>query len=76
MKNAESYKTSGASILFNDSQLAGVNLLDEAVRLFENGERDRMASAVAAMRYKKSRSAADLITDEILELINIRESSS
>jgi len=50
-------------------------LLAEVVKLFESGQRDKMISAVSAMRDKQKRSAADLITDEILKLINISGST-
>jgi len=70
-KNAESFRTNGASIVFDDSHLSETNLLAEVVKLFESGQRDKMISAVSAMRDKQKRSAADLITDEILKLINI-----
>jgi len=75
-KNAAVFKECGAAVIFDDSELDKMNLLGETVRLFEKGERDRMAQATARLRDKRSRSAADLIVDEIFQLINIRRSTS
>lgn len=74
-KNAESFRTNGASLVFDDSRLPETNLLSEAIKLFESSGRDKMISAVSAMRDKQMRNAADLIADEILKLINIPEST-
>ncbi len=75
-KNAESFKSGGASITFDDSQLGEISLLDQAVSLFENGRHVQMTAAAIAIRDKKNKNAADLITDEILKLIDIPGSSS
>ncbi len=75
-KNAESFKSGGASIIFDDSQLGEISLLDQAVSLFENRRQVQMTAAAIAIRDKKNKNAADLITDEILKLIDIPGSSA
>jgi UDP-N-acetylglucosamine--N-acetylmuramyl-(pentapeptide) pyrophosphoryl-undecaprenol N-acetylglucosamine transferase len=74
-KNAESFVNSGASVMYDDSKLTNIALLSEAARLFDNGENDKMASACNAMRSKRDKSAVDMITDEILKLLNIGSAS-
>jgi UDP-N-acetylglucosamine--N-acetylmuramyl-(pentapeptide) pyrophosphoryl-undecaprenol N-acetylglucosamine transferase len=68
-KNAEYFVESGAAVLFDDSQLDKVDLLNESIKLFEGGHFAIMAKAVDSMRRKRKKPAADMIVDEILSLI-------
>lgn len=75
-KNAEHFVENGAAVVFNDSELANVNLLGEVVQLIESGRYREMAKAVDTMRGRRKKPAADMIVDEILELISFKRSGS
>jgi UDP-N-acetylglucosamine--N-acetylmuramyl-(pentapeptide) pyrophosphoryl-undecaprenol N-acetylglucosamine transferase len=75
-KNAASFSSSGAAIIFEDSQLGQIDLLSEAVGLFASGKIAAMTAAVEALRSRRKKPAVDIIADEILELINIKRSAS
>jgi UDP-N-acetylglucosamine--N-acetylmuramyl-(pentapeptide) pyrophosphoryl-undecaprenol N-acetylglucosamine transferase len=68
-KNAESFVNKGAAIMFDDCRLDEISLLAEAVKLLESGKKEQMAAAVESMQKERKRSAADLIVDEILDIV-------
>ncbi len=72
-KNAESFVTAGAAMLIDDEKLLTVNLLEEAVRLMQSDSFEKMRKAVQNMKAARERSAADIITDEVLKLVGIME---
>ncbi len=75
-KNAASFVQRGAALQFDDSGLDNVNLLGEAVKLFANGSREKMASAIGVIRNSQVKPAADFIAEEILRLIHLERSAA
>jgi len=69
-KNAEVFAKNNAAIIVEDKLLKEYNLLAVAIEQFESNKLNEMKKAIDKMRQKREKPAVDIITDEILELID------
>jgi UDP-N-acetylglucosamine--N-acetylmuramyl-(pentapeptide) pyrophosphoryl-undecaprenol N-acetylglucosamine transferase len=68
-KNAEVFVENGASLMIDNGELSEVSLLKGVVSLIEDGSYLKMAEAVEIMRRRRKKPAAEMIAEEILELV-------
>jgi len=70
MFNARSFAETGGAVIIENDQLEKISLLKESAEIFENGRLIKMKEAAVVRKKIRTKAAADLIVDEILELIN------
>jgi len=75
-KNAEHFVEEGAAVLIEDMQLDDVNLISEAVKLFNNGRHEKMVNAVETMRRRREKTPTEIIAKEILNLTGFKEKNN
>jgi len=73
-KNAEYFVEQGAAVTIEDARLENeIDLLSEAVSILESDKFNKMHDAINAMKHRRTKPAAEIIAEEILQLIGFKE---
>lgn len=70
-KNAQSFVAAGAAVLVDDEQLGEVSLPAMARGILDSDKLEAMKNCVRKMRQERSKPAADVIVDYILQLTGV-----